>query len=122
MQKGRPVLQGRRSLSSDPGLCLKKWGGGWDHELSIPGPGGGIPGRPRPVGATGNSAQSQAGNLGLTLHGRPFQSVISNNTSVMVCVNAASPFLSFNLSLNCTTGIGHTESDEAALASPSGRL
>lgn len=29
--------------------------------------------------------------------------MISNNTLVMVCVNAASPFLHFNTSLSCTT-------------------
>nr|KAF6442645.1 hypothetical protein HJG63_019566 [Rousettus aegyptiacus] len=35
--------------------------------------------------------------------GRNIRSMISNNTLVMVCVNAASPFLLFNTSLNCTT-------------------
>lgn len=29
-----------------------------------------------------------------------------NNTWVKVCVNAASPFLSFSAALNCTTGTG----------------
>lgn len=31
---------------------------------------------------------------------------MTNSTRVAVCVNAASPFLSFNESLNCTTGTG----------------
>lgn len=89
------------------GLCPRKWECGWDQKLGVPRLGGK---RSRvglgPVGATENSAQHQTGNLGLTLHGYSFQSMISNNTLVMVCVNAASPFLLFNTSLNCTTGIG----------------
>nr|KAF6442644.1 hypothetical protein HJG63_019566 [Rousettus aegyptiacus] len=36
-------------------------------------------------------------------HWARIESMISNNTLVMVCVNAASPFLLFNTSLNCTT-------------------
>lgn len=66
---------------------------------------GSILGRPWAVETT-DGINHQAGNLGLILCGHSFQSVISNNTLVMVCVNAASPFLSFNTSLNCTTGMG----------------
>lgn len=77
-----------------------------DQSLGVATPGrGSILGRPWAVGTT-DGTNHQAGNLGLTLHGHSFQSVISNNTLVMVCVNAASPFLSFNTSLNCTTGMG----------------
>ena len=36
----------------------------------------------------------------------PFQTVIASNISVVACVTAGSPFLSFNTSLNCTTGTG----------------
>lgn len=34
-----------------------------------------------------------------------FQTGITNSTLVAVCVNAASPFLGFRTSLNCTTGM-----------------
>lgn len=34
-----------------------------------------------------------------------FQTEVTNGTLVAACVNAASPFLGFNTSLNCTTGI-----------------
>lgn len=37
------------------------------------------------------------------LHYFPFQSEVTNGTLVAACVNVASPFLSFNASLNCTT-------------------
>ncbi|XP_054993086.1 post-GPI attachment to proteins factor 6 isoform X2 [Sorex araneus] len=39
----------------------------------------------------------------LTISLRANKSVIARNMSVVACVNAASPFLSFNTSLNCTT-------------------
>lgn len=48
-----------------------------------------------------NTGMDSGGSLTISLWAN--KSVISNNTSVMVCVNAASPFLSFNSSLNCTT-------------------
>lgn len=48
-----------------------------------------------------NTAMDSGGSLTISLWAN--KSVISNNTLVMVCVNAASPFLSFNTSLNCTT-------------------
>lgn len=38
-------------------------------------------------------------------HYLPFQTEVTNGTLVAACMNAASPFLSFNSSSNCTTGI-----------------
>lgn len=48
-----------------------------------------------------NTGMDSGGSLTISLWAN--KSVISNNTLVKVCVNAASPFLSFNTSLNCTT-------------------
>nr|KAF6491305.1 hypothetical protein HJG59_018478 [Molossus molossus] len=48
-----------------------------------------------------NTGMDSGGSLTISLWVN--KSVISNNTLIMVCVNAASPFLSFNSSLNCTT-------------------
>lgn len=110
--------QNRGSFSGKEGvfyrLYLREWGCVWDQpgcpqackEGSRRGPG--------PAGATDNGAQHQterelwaaAPGLGLTVHGLSFQTAVTNNTLVVVCVNAASPFLSFNTSLNCTTGTG----------------
>uniref|UniRef100_G1R9F1 Post-GPI attachment to proteins 6 n=1 Tax=Nomascus leucogenys TaxID=61853 RepID=G1R9F1_NOMLE len=36
-------------------------------------------------------------------HCLPFQTEMRNETVIVACVNAASPFLGFNISLNCTT-------------------
>lgn len=55
---------------------------------------------------------------GLTAHGLPFQTVVTNSTLVAVCVNAASPFLSFNTSLNCTTGMGRRHLARRPRAAP----
>ncbi|XP_059548501.1 post-GPI attachment to proteins factor 6 isoform X1 [Myotis daubentonii] len=48
-----------------------------------------------------NTGMDSGGSLTISLWAN--KSVISNNTLVKVCVNAASPFLSFNTLLNCTT-------------------
>lgn len=73
-------------MGSGAGCCLAYRGGSWE--------------------GSGSHKERPSSDFGLTLHGRPFQSVIANNTLVKVCVNAASPFLGFNTSLNCTTGMG----------------
>lgn len=51
-----------------------------------------------------NTGMDSGGSLTISLWAN--KSMISNNTLVMVCVNAASPFLHFNTSLSCTTGMG----------------
>ncbi|KAF5921000.1 hypothetical protein HPG69_005577, partial [Diceros bicornis minor] len=48
-----------------------------------------------------NMGMDSGGSLTISLWAN--KSVLANNTWVVVCVNAASPFLSFNTSLNCTT-------------------
>ncbi|XP_036316183.1 post-GPI attachment to proteins factor 6 isoform X1 [Pipistrellus kuhlii] len=48
-----------------------------------------------------NTGMDSGGSLTVSLWAN--KSVIANNTLVKVCVNAASPFLGFNTSLNCTT-------------------
>ncbi|XP_066239154.1 post-GPI attachment to proteins factor 6 isoform X2 [Saccopteryx leptura] len=48
-----------------------------------------------------NTGMDSGGSLTIALWAN--QSVIPNNTLVTICVNAASPFLSFNASPNCTT-------------------
>ncbi|XP_058566220.1 post-GPI attachment to proteins factor 6 isoform X2 [Neofelis nebulosa] len=48
-----------------------------------------------------NTGMDSGGSLTVSLQAN--QTAVTNNTLVVVCVNAASPFLSFNTSLNCTT-------------------
>ncbi|XP_060028656.1 post-GPI attachment to proteins factor 6 isoform X2 [Erinaceus europaeus] len=48
-----------------------------------------------------NTGMDSGGSLTITLQAN--QSVIPNNTSVLGCLNAAAPFLSFNTSFTCTT-------------------
>lgn len=54
-----------------------------------------------------NTGMDSGGSLAVSLWAN--QSAMSNATSVAACVNAASPFLGFNASLNCTTAFfqGH---------------
>ncbi|CAD7683327.1 unnamed protein product [Nyctereutes procyonoides] len=48
-----------------------------------------------------HTGTDSGGSLGISLQAN--QTAMTNSTRVAVCVNAASPFLSFNASLNCTT-------------------
>ncbi|XP_041605628.1 post-GPI attachment to proteins factor 6 isoform X1 [Vulpes lagopus] len=48
-----------------------------------------------------HTGADSGGSLGISLQAN--QTAVTNSTRVAVCMNAASPFLSFNASLNCTT-------------------
>nr|XP_035939398.1 post-GPI attachment to proteins factor 6 isoform X2 [Halichoerus grypus] len=51
-----------------------------------------------------STGMDSGGSLTISLQAN--KTAITNNTLVAVCLNAASPFLGFNTSLNCTTGMG----------------
>ncbi|XP_007955668.2 post-GPI attachment to proteins factor 6 [Orycteropus afer afer] len=70
-----------------------------------------------------NTGMDSGGSLTISLQAN--QTIVKNSTLVVACVNAASPFLSFNTSHNCTTAFfqGHpltlsTTSQQASLIIP----
>ncbi|XP_036873358.2 post-GPI attachment to proteins factor 6-like isoform X5 [Manis javanica] len=50
-----------------------------------------------------DTGMDSGGSLTISLQAN--ETALANNTLVVVCVNAAAPFLSFTTSLNCTTGL-----------------
>ncbi|OWK11043.1 TMEM8A, partial [Cervus elaphus hippelaphus] len=67
-----------------------------------------------------NTGMDSGGSLSISVNIN--QTVIADNTSVVACVTAGSPFLSFNTSLNCTTAFFQGYPLSLSASSPTANL